>query len=182
MPGFVPGFGCIENLSSFDLVLPLSGCQVQPKSFGGKNLSAILLSVGAPICPLHSIKVYTGSIPSVYWYNGLAIWRPTICRRKIASYFLILSLCCLGQGRATLFVKLRYCSQDCGISELCSWRPAGNLSYIQPQEEYTGHEQGSQVLHHFTSLSLRLSICKIKSLKRLSLRVFYLWHAFSHLF
>ena len=41
------------------------------------------------------------------------------------------------------------------------------------------NEQGSEVIHHLTSLSLRWFICKMKSLKRLSLRVFYLWHALS---
>lgn len=41
------------------------------------------------------------------------------------------------------------------------------------------NEQGSEVIHHLTSLSLRWLICKMKSLKRLSLRVFYLWHALS---
>lgn len=100
-----------DILSSSSPILRLPGaawqtplaCQAQV--IWRQNLCVILLSVRAPICPLLSIKVYTGSIPSVYWYNGLAIWRPTICRRKIASYFLILSLHYLGQGRATLLLN-----------------------------------------------------------------------------
>ena len=105
-----------------------------------QNLCAILLSVGAPICPLLSIKAYTGCIPSVYQYNGLAIWRPTIHRRKIASYFLVLSLCCLGQGRASLLLNWDTVHKPMEYLSCVPKGQQGIWTIPQPQEEHTGNE------------------------------------------
>lgn len=77
----------------------------------------------------------------------------------------------LGSGQSYPFVKLRYTHKTVEHLSVCPKGQQGTGPRPQPQEQHAGHDQGSGVLHNLTFLSLRLFICEMKSLKRLSLRV-----------